>query len=111
MFDNAFYNGGYEELTMDEQTEYIEVLKDVTGFANFFYADESYTPYVPFVVKLFPGYVSNYIMVRFFTVLSLATSSFSALQSILLRCFQQRIPKKCVSRWMPSRSELTVVSA
>ena len=70
MFDNSFYNGGFE-LTMDEQAEYIEVLKDVTGFPNFFYAGESYTPYVPFVVELLPGYVSNYIMVRFFTVLSL----------------------------------------
>ena len=42
MFDNAFYNGGVEELTMDEQDEYIDFLKDVTGFAR-----ESYTPYVP----------------------------------------------------------------
>ena len=73
MFDNAFYNGGFEELTMDEQAEYIKVLKDVTGFANFYDAGESYTPYVPFVVELFLGYVSNYIMVRFFTVLSLAS--------------------------------------
>ena len=71
MFDKAFYNGGFEELTMDEQAEYIEVLKDVTGFANFFDACESYNPYVPFVVEFFPGYVSNYIMVRFFTVVSL----------------------------------------
>src|SRR4051812_7825858 len=66
MFDNAFYNDGVEELTMDEQDEYIDFLKDVTGFER-----ESYTPYVPFVVELLPGYVSNYIMVRFFTVLSL----------------------------------------
>ena len=66
MLDNAFYNGGVEELTMDEQDEYIDFLKDVTGFAR-----ESYTPYVLFVVELFPGYVSNHIMVRFFTVLSL----------------------------------------
>ena len=92
MFDNAFYNGGYEELTMDEQAEYIEVLKDVTGFANFFYVDESYTLYVPFVAELFPGYVSNYIMVRFFTILSLVPFSeifwpkinYTALLSILL---------------------------
>ena len=73
MFDNAFYNGGYEELTMDEQAEYIEVLQDVTGFANFYDAGKSYTPYVLFVLQLFPGYVSNYIMVRFFTILSLSS--------------------------------------
>ena len=28
MFDNAFYNDGFE-LTMDEQDEYIDVLKNV----------------------------------------------------------------------------------
>ena len=66
MFDNAFYNGGVEELTMDEQDEYISFLKDVTGFAS-----ESYTPYAPFVLELLPVYVSKDIMVRFFTVLSL----------------------------------------
>jgi len=66
MFENAFYNGGVEELTKDEQDEYIDFLKDVTSFAR-----ESYTPYVTFVVELFPGYVSNHIMVRFFTILSL----------------------------------------
>ena len=66
IFDNAFYNGGVEELTMDEKYEYIYFLEDVTGFAS-----ESYTPYVPFVLELLPIYVSNYIMVRFFTVLSL----------------------------------------
>ena len=70
MFDNAFYNGGFD-LTMDEQDEYIEVLKDVAGFADFFYAGESYRPYVPFVVKLLLGYVTKFIMVRFFTILSL----------------------------------------
>ena len=66
IFDNAFYNGGVEELTMDEQDDYISFLEDVTGFAS-----KSYTPYVPFVLELLPVYVSNYIMVRFFTVLSL----------------------------------------
>ena len=66
MVDNAFYNGGVEELTMDEQDEYISFLEDVTGFAS-----KSYTPYVLFVLELLPVYVSNYIMVRFFTVLSL----------------------------------------
>ena len=69
MFDMAFYNRGIDqELTWDEQDEYIDFLRNVNGFAR-----ESYTPYVPFVVELFPGYVSNYIMVRFFTVLSLAS--------------------------------------
>jgi hypothetical protein len=67
MFDMAFYNRGVDqELTWDEQDEYIDFLRNVNGFAR-----ESYTPYVPFVVELLPGYVSNYIMVRFFTVLSL----------------------------------------
>ena len=66
MFDNAFYNGGVGELTMDEQDEYISFLKDVTGFGS-----ESYTPYVPFVLELLPEYVSRDIMVIFFTVLSL----------------------------------------
>ena len=70
MFDNAFYNGGFD-LTMYEQDEYIEVLKYVTSFANFYDAGESYTPYVPFVLELLPVYVSNHIMVSFFTVLSL----------------------------------------
>ena len=69
MFDNAFYNGGFD-LTMDEQDEYIEVLKDVAGFADFYDARESYRPYVPFVVDLFPRYVIDFIMVRLFTILS-----------------------------------------
>ena len=70
MFDNAFYNGGFD-LTMYEQDEYIEVLKGVPGFVDFYNAGESYTPYVPFVVELFPGYVKDLNMVRFFTILSL----------------------------------------
>ena len=70
MFDNAFYNGGFD-LTMDEQDEYIDVLTNVAGCADFHDASESYTPYVPFVLELFPGYVSNYIMMSFFTILSL----------------------------------------
>ena len=69
MFDMAFYNRRVDqELTWDEKDEYIDFLRNVNGFAR-----EYYTPYVPFVVELFPGYVSNYIMVRFFTVLSLAS--------------------------------------
>ena len=67
MFDMAFYNHRVDqELTWDEQDEYIDFLRNVNGFAR-----ESYTPYVPLFVELLPGYVSNYIMVRFFTVLSL----------------------------------------
>ena len=58
-------------LSMDEQDEYIDVLKNVAGCADFHDTGESYTPYVPFVLELFPGYVSNYIMVRFFIILSL----------------------------------------
>ena len=70
MFDNAFYKGGFD-LTMYEQDEYIEVLKDVAGFANFYDVGESYTPYVSFVLKLFPGHIKYFSMVRFFTILSL----------------------------------------
>ena len=53
MFDNTFYNGGFE-LTMDEKNDFINVLKGVPSFANFYNAGESYTPYVPFVLELFP---------------------------------------------------------
>ena len=70
MFDNAFYNGGFD-IKMDEQSEYIEVLKDLADFVNFYDAGQSYTTYVPFVVELFPGYVKNPNMVIFFTILSL----------------------------------------
>jgi len=75
MFDNAFYNGGFD-LTMYEQDEYIEVLKGVPGFVDFYDAGESYTPYVPFVVELFPGYVKDSNMVRFFYY-SVTSPSFS----------------------------------
>ena len=40
MFDNAFYNGGFD-LTMDEQDELIDVLKGVASFADFYDAGES----------------------------------------------------------------------
>ena len=56
---------------MDEQDEYIKVLKDVAGFADFYDAGESYRPYVIFVAELLPVYVTKPIMVRFFTILSL----------------------------------------
>ena len=70
MFDNAFYNGGFD-LTLDEQDEFIDVLKGVPQFVNFYNAGESYTPYVPLVLQLFPGHVKDFSMVRFFTILSL----------------------------------------
>jgi len=56
MFDNTFYNGGFD-LTMDEQDDFIDVLKGVPSFANFYNAGESYTPYVPFVLQLFPKHI------------------------------------------------------
>ena len=65
-----FYNGGFD-LTMDKQDDFIDVLKGVPSFANFCNVGESYTPYVPFVVQLFPGHVKDFNMVRFFTILSL----------------------------------------
>ena len=70
MFDNTFYNGGFG-LTMDEQDDFIDVLKVLPMAADFYNAGESYTPYVPFVLKLFPGHVKDFSMVRFFTILSL----------------------------------------
>ena len=56
MFDNTFYNGGFD-LTMDEHDDFIDVLKGVPSFANFYNAGESYTPYVPFVLELFPEHI------------------------------------------------------
>ena len=70
MFDNTFYNGGFV-LTMDEQNDFIDVLKGVPSFANFYNAGESYTPYVPFVLELFPKHIKSVSMVGFFTILSL----------------------------------------
>ena len=69
MFDDTFYNGGFD-LTMDEQDDFIDVLKGVPSFVIFNNVGESYTPYVPFVLKLFPGHIKDYSMVRFFTILS-----------------------------------------
>ena len=70
MFDSAFCNRGFD-LTMDEQDDFIDVLKGLPMAADFYNADESYTPYVPFVVKLFSGHVKDFFLVRFFTILSL----------------------------------------
>ena len=64
MFHNTFYNGGFD-LTMDEQDDFIDVLKGVSGFADFYNAGESYTPYVPFVLQLFPGHILDISMVSF----------------------------------------------
>jgi len=64
MFDNTFYNGGFD-LTMDEQDDFIDVLKGVPSFVNFYNAGESYTPYMPFVLQLFPGHIHDISMVSF----------------------------------------------
>ena len=84
MFDNTFYNGGFD-LTMDEQNDFIDVLKGVPCFVDFFNAGESYTPYVPFVLELFPEHIKSVSMVRFFTILSLLhfQKSFDLTLSIL----------------------------
>ena len=85
MFDNTFYNGGFD-LTMDEQDDFIDVLKGVSSFANFNNVGESYTPYVPFVLKLFPEHIKSFNMVIFFTILSLVhhfQKSFDLTLSIL----------------------------
>ena len=85
MFDNTFYNGGFD-LTLDEQDDFIDVLKSLPMAADFYNAGESYTPYVPFVLKLFPGHIKSFSMVRFFTILSLVhhfQKSFDLTLSIL----------------------------
>ena len=84
MFDNTFHNGGFD-LTLDEQDDFIDVLKGVPSFANYYNAGESYTPYVPFVLKLFLGHIKDFSMVRFFTILSLVhfQKSFDLTLSIL----------------------------
>ena len=56
---------------MDEQDDFIDVLKVVPSFANFYNAGESYTPYVPLVLELFLEHIKCVSMVRFFTILSL----------------------------------------
>ena len=70
MFDNTFHNGGFG-LTIDEQDDFINVLKGVPSFVNLNNIGKPYTPYVPFVVKLFSEHVKdNNIIVSFFTILS-----------------------------------------
>ena len=70
MFDTNFYDRGFD-LTMDEQDDFIDVLKGVPSFVNFNNVGESYTPYVSFVLTLFPKHIKSFNMVRFFTILSL----------------------------------------
>ena len=70
MFDTTFYNGGFD-LTMDEQDDFIDFLKGVPSFVNFNNVGESYTPYVPFVLKLRPEHIKSFNMVRVFTIMSL----------------------------------------
>ena len=70
MFDNTFYNGGFD-LTIDEQDDFIDILQGVPSFVNFNNIGESYTPYVPFVPKLRSDHIKSFNMVRFFTILSL----------------------------------------
>ena len=64
MFENTFYNGGLD-LTLDEQDDFIDVLKGLPMVADFYNAGESYTPYVPFVLQLFPGHIRDISMVSF----------------------------------------------
>ena len=85
MFDNTFYNGGLD-LTMDEQDDFIDALKSLPMAANQYNAGASYTPYVPFVLQLFPEHIIFFNMVRFFTILSLVhhfQKSFDLTLSIL----------------------------
>ena len=70
MFDNTSYNGCFD-LRIDEQDDSIDVFKGVPSFVNFNNVGESYTPYVSFVLKLFPEHIKSFNMVRFFTILSL----------------------------------------
>ena len=70
MFDNTFYNGGFD-LKMDEQDDFIDVLKSLPMAAEFYNASASYTPYVTFVLQLFLEHICDISMVRFFTILSL----------------------------------------
>ena len=70
MFDNTFNNGGFD-LTLDEQDDFIDVLKSLPMVAEFYNAGASYTPYVSFVLQLFPKHIKKFSMVRFFTILSL----------------------------------------
>ena len=70
MFDNTFYDGGFD-LTMDEQDNFIHILEGVPLFVNSNNIGESYTPYVPFVLKLRSNHIIFFNMVRFFTILSL----------------------------------------
>ena len=85
MFDNTFYNGGFD-LTLDEQDNFIEVLKSLPMAADFYNAGASYTPYVPFVLKLRSDHIKSFNMVRFFTIPSLVhhfQKSFDLTLSIL----------------------------
>ena len=61
---------------MDEQDDFIDVLKGLPMAANFYNAGGSYTPYVPFVLQLFPGHIRDISMVRFFYY-SITCPSFS----------------------------------
>ena len=64
MFDNTYFNRGLE-LTLDEQDEFIEVLKNLHMAAEFFNAGASYTPYVPFVLQLTDAQIHAISLVRF----------------------------------------------
>jgi hypothetical protein len=104
---------------MPEQDDFIGFLRDVPSYVNSNNVGQPYTSYVPFVLKLFPGHIKDYNMVSFF-FLFCHTSPFSeilwpyikynALLSILLLCFQQRIPAACIPTFTIPQGELTVVS-
>ena len=71
---------------MDEQDDFIDVLKSLPMAADFHNVGASYTPYVPFVLRLFPEHIRDISMVRFFTILSLVhhfQKSFDLTLSIL----------------------------
>ena len=55
---------------MAEQDDFIDVLRGVPSFVNSNNVGRPYTSYVPFVLKLLPGHIKDYNMIRFFTILS-----------------------------------------
>lgn len=64
MFDNTFFNNGLD-LTLDEQDDFIEVLKSLRMATDFYNAGASYTPYVPFVLELLEHQIHDISLVRF----------------------------------------------
>src|SRR3954470_20048369 len=109
LFDSAFYNGGFN-LTMPKQDDFIGFLRDVPSYVNSNNVGQPYTSYVPFVLKLFLGHIKDYNMVSFFCYFVTLVHYNNALLSILLLCFQQRIPAACIPTCTVPQGEVTVVS-